>query len=129
MDNPLIVGPEPDSKIIGWAQGIYGSTSFEEVGLLMILNLVFDQGEYNGSTLIVLGHNSILHKYREMPIVGGLGVFHLARGIATAQTVWFNLTTKLQLLSIKLWFCIMIPKIRTSEKWCLYMQKVCNMIF
>ncbi|CAI9769048.1 unnamed protein product [Fraxinus pennsylvanica] len=92
-DDPLRVGPEPDSKIMGQAQGIYGLDSLEELGLLMILNLVFMDGKYNGSTLSVLGHNPVLHKYREMPIVGGSGVFRLARGIATAQTVWYNLTT------------------------------------
>ncbi|KAL0356599.1 UNVERIFIED_CONTAM: Dirigent protein 23 [Sesamum calycinum] len=94
MDDALTVGPEPDSKIIGRAQGIYGSASLEEIGLLMTLNYVFTHGKYNGSTLSVLGHNPILHKYREMPIVGGSGVFRLARGIATANTVWFNATSQ-----------------------------------
>ncbi|KAG8368120.1 hypothetical protein BUALT_Bualt15G0012100 [Buddleja alternifolia] len=94
MDNALTVGPEPDSKIVGRAQGIYGSASFEEIGLLMTLNYVFTGDKYNGSTISVLGHNPILHKYREMPIVGGSGIFRLARGIATAQTIWFNLTTQ-----------------------------------
>ncbi|KAL8534452.1 hypothetical protein ACS0TY_010461 [Phlomoides rotata] len=50
MNNPLIVGPKPDSKIIGRAQRIYESASFEEIGLLMTLSLVSGQGEYNGST-------------------------------------------------------------------------------
>lgn len=90
MDNPLTVGPEPKSKIIGRANGIYGFASFEEVGLLMTLNLVFTEGDYKGSTLSVLGHNPILHKYRELPIVGGSGLFRLARGIATAQTTSFS---------------------------------------
>ncbi|KAH6777032.1 Disease resistance-responsive family protein [Perilla frutescens var. frutescens] len=94
MDNPLTVGPGLDSKIIGRAQGIYGGASFEEIGLLMTLNLVFTEGKYNGSTLSVLAHNPILDKYREMPIVGGSGVFRLARGIATAQTTWFNITSQ-----------------------------------
>ncbi|CAI9769046.1 unnamed protein product [Fraxinus pennsylvanica] len=86
-------GPEPESKIMGRAQGIYGSDSLEELGILMILNLAFTDVKYNGSTLSVLGHNPFLHEYREMPIVGGSSVFRLARGIATAQTVWYNLTT------------------------------------
>ncbi|KAM3340984.1 dirigent protein 22 [Capsicum galapagoense] len=86
MDNPLTVKPEPNSEIIGRAQGIYGSASFEDIGLLMTLNLVFTTGNYNGSTLCILGHNQILHEYREMPIVGGSDIFRLARGIATAKT-------------------------------------------
>ncbi|KAK6159569.1 hypothetical protein DH2020_006883 [Rehmannia glutinosa] len=93
MDDALTIGPEPNSKIIGRAQGIYGSASLEEVGLLMTLNFVFTEGEYNGSTLSVLGHNPVFREYREMPIVGGSGVFRLARGVATAKTVWFNVTS------------------------------------
>lgn len=94
MDNPLTVKPDPNSKIIGRAQGIYGSASFEDVGLLMTLNLVFTKGKYNGSMLSILGHNQIFHEYREMPIVGGSGVFRLANGIATAKTYQADNTTQ-----------------------------------
>lgn len=93
MDDPLTVGPEPDSRIIGSAQGLYASASQEDVGLLMTLNFVFTDGKYNGSTLSILGHNPVFHKYRELPILGGSGVFRLARGIATAKTHTFNATT------------------------------------
>ncbi|XP_031093195.1 dirigent protein 22-like [Ipomoea triloba] len=93
MDDPLTVTPDPNSEIVGRAQGMYGSASFNEVGLLMTLNFVFTDGKYNGSTLSVLGRNPVLNKYREMAIVGGSGVFRLARGIATAKTYWFNATS------------------------------------
>ncbi|KZV41113.1 dirigent protein 22-like [Dorcoceras hygrometricum] len=79
--------------MVGRAQGIYSLASLEEVGLLMTFNFVFTDGKFNGSTLNVLGHNPVFHKYREMPIVGGSGAFRLARGIATARTVSFNATT------------------------------------
>lgn len=93
IDDPLTVGPKPDSKLIGRAQGTYNSVSQEGIGLMMVLNYVFTDGIYNGSTLSVLGHNSILSQYREMPILGGTGYFRLARGIATAQTYFFNRTS------------------------------------
>ena len=93
MDDPLTVGPEPDSRIIGSAQGLYASASQKDVGLLMTLNFVFTDGKYNGSTLSILGRNPVFHKYRELPILGGSGVFRLARGIATAKTHTFNATT------------------------------------
>ncbi|XP_049400794.1 dirigent protein 22-like [Solanum stenotomum] len=93
VDDPLTVGPEPNSTIVGRAQGIYGSADQNESGLLMNLNFVFTTGKYNGSTLSVLGRNPIFHKYREMPIVGGSGVFRLAQGIATAKTYWINMTS------------------------------------
>ncbi|KZV41112.1 dirigent protein 19-like [Dorcoceras hygrometricum] len=92
-DDALRVASTPGSKIIGRAQGIYASSSLEETAFFMTLNLVFTDGDYNGSTLSLHGYNPSAHKFREMAIVGGSGAFRLARGIATARTVWFNLTT------------------------------------
>lgn len=93
IDDPLTIGPEPNSPVIGQAQGLYGSAGLEEVSLMMNMNFVFTNGEYNGSTLSVLGRNPALDEYREMPIQGGSGVFRLARGIATAKTYWVNFTS------------------------------------
>ncbi|KAI3446233.1 hypothetical protein Pfo_002898 [Paulownia fortunei] len=90
IDNPLTIGPGPKSKIVGRAQGITGYTSSQELCLLMTLNFVFTGGKYNGSTLSVVGYNPINQDYREMPVVGGSGVFRLARGVATAETAKFN---------------------------------------
>lgn len=94
IDDPLTVGPEINSTLIGRAQGFFASASLlDEPGLAMTVNLVFTNGKYNGSSLSLLGRNAILSEYREMSIVGGSGIFRLARGIATAQTYLFNLTT------------------------------------
>ncbi|PON76179.1 Disease resistance response protein [Parasponia andersonii] len=93
LDDPLTVGPNATSKQVGRAQGIYGSASQSEVGLLMVLNYVFTEGKYNGSTLSILGHNAILSAVREMPVVGGSGRFRFARGYAEARTYMFNATT------------------------------------
>ncbi|XP_019232455.1 PREDICTED: dirigent protein 21-like [Nicotiana attenuata] len=95
IDSPLTLGPEPNSTLVGRVQGIYGSADQKEFGLLMNLNFVFTTGKYGGSTLCirVLGRNPALQNYREMPIVGGSGVFRLAQGIATAKTYWINTTS------------------------------------
>ncbi|XP_059651163.1 dirigent protein 19-like [Cornus florida] len=90
MDDPLTVGPELSSKLLGRFQGLYGYVSNAEVGLLVVANFVFTDGEYNGSTLAVLGYNPILHHYREMPIVGGSGIFRLARGVVTVKNYFYN---------------------------------------
>ncbi|KAI8533144.1 hypothetical protein RHMOL_Rhmol11G0273300 [Rhododendron molle] len=37
MDNPLTVGPSQASKVIGRAQGLYGSTSREKVSLTLAM--------------------------------------------------------------------------------------------
>ncbi|KAM3204340.1 hypothetical protein P3L10_027749 [Capsicum annuum] len=94
MDNPLTIGPNINSKVIGRAQGIYGFTSREERELLMNFNFVFTKGKYNGSTLSILGHSQVSHEYRELPVVGGSGVFRLARGTFTMRTYWYNATTR-----------------------------------
>ncbi|KAL3722666.1 hypothetical protein ACJRO7_034956 [Eucalyptus globulus] len=93
IDDPLTEGPEPESPLIGRAQGFYSSVGLESLALHMNVNLVFTTPEYNGSTLSILGRNPALETYREMPIVGGTGIFRLASGVATAKTYFFNLTT------------------------------------
>ena len=90
MDDPLTVGPEPSSKLVGRAQGIYASAWQEEVGLLMVMNFAFMEGKYNGSTLSVLGRNTIFSEVREMPIIGGSGLFRFARRYVEARTHSFN---------------------------------------
>ncbi|KAL5545415.1 hypothetical protein UlMin_005102 [Ulmus minor] len=92
-DDPLTVGPNPRSKLVGYAQGIYGSASQNDVGLLMVLNLVFTQGTYNGSTLSLFGRNAIMSKVREMAIVGGSRLFRFSRGYAQASNYLFNTTS------------------------------------
>ncbi|CAH9082914.1 unnamed protein product [Cuscuta epithymum] len=93
IDNPLTVAPDPKSKCVGRAQGIYASACQEELGFLMVMNLAFIEGKYNGSTLTVLGRNPALQKVREMSIVGGSGLFRFARGYVLAKTQMVDLKT------------------------------------
>ncbi|XWS56160.1 hypothetical protein CRYUN_Cryun09bG0062400 [Craigia yunnanensis] len=86
IDDPLTIKPDVNSKIVGRAQGMYAFASQSEFSLLMVLNFAFTEGKYNGSTLSLLGRNKILSSVREMPIVGGSGVFRFARGYAQART-------------------------------------------
>ncbi|KAF5184438.1 Dirigent protein [Thalictrum thalictroides] len=92
-DDPLTQGPEPTSKIVGRAQGLYGSADQEKFGVIFSMSFEFTDGMYNGSTLSILGRNPILELVREMPIVGGTGVFRLARGMVLAKTYSFNMTS------------------------------------
>ena len=93
IDDPLTERPELSSKLVGRAQGVYASASQTQVGLLMVLNFAFMEGKYNGSTLTVLGRNIILSAVRELPIVGGSGLFRFARGYAHAKTHTFDMRT------------------------------------
>lgn len=90
MDDPLTDGPEFSSKPVGRVQGLYASASFKEFSLLCAMTLIFTDGKYNGSTLSILGSNPTLHKHREMPVVGGTGVFRLARGVAVLTYYFFD---------------------------------------
>lgn len=90
-DDPLTETPDPGSKLVGRAQGLYGSAGQHELALIMAMNFGFIEGEYNGSSISILGKNSAMSPVREMAVVGGTGVFRMARGYAIAHTHWFNL--------------------------------------
>nr|GLL47447.1 dirigent protein 22-like [Ipomoea trifida] len=86
MDDPLTAGPDVSSTLVGRAQGIYASAAIDEIGLLMVLNFAFVEGKYNGSSLSVVGRNTVVSAVRELPVVGGSGLFRFARGYAQAKT-------------------------------------------
>ncbi|CAI9089687.1 OLC1v1024306C1 [Oldenlandia corymbosa var. corymbosa] len=92
-DDPLTVGPDPNSKLVGRARGIYGSAGQTDVELIMVMSYGFLDGIYNGSSFSLLSANQALNPVREMAIVGGTGLFRLARGYAIAQTYSIDLTT------------------------------------
>ncbi|XP_039165578.1 dirigent protein 1-like [Eucalyptus grandis] len=89
-DNLLTEGPELSSKIVGWAQGLYLSSSLNGIGLPMVQNYVFTEGMYNGSTLSVLGQDAVFSDVREMPIVDRSRLFWFARGGLVSRTSAFR---------------------------------------
>lgn len=87
MDNPLTEGPDPNSRLVGRAQGLYGSSEMNELSLIMGVSLVFTgNNKFNGSTINVFTGNPITHKEREFAIVGGTGYFRHAHGFISAKT-------------------------------------------
>lgn len=99
-DDPLTVGPEISSKRVGYAQGIFATCSLEKTSVLMAYTVFLTDGEYNGSTLAVLGRNAIGDRYRELSVVGGTGGFRMARGLVTFQTYFFNFTMGLAIVKV-----------------------------
>lgn len=93
IDDPLTASPDPKSELLGRAQGIYASASQNDLGLLMTMNFAFMSGKYNGSNLSILGRNAIFSEVRELPVIGGSGLFRWARGYAQARTHWIDLKT------------------------------------
>ncbi|CAN7083729.1 unnamed protein product [Brassica oleracea var. botrytis] len=88
IDNALTAKISRNSTLIGKAQGFYAGAALKELGLIMAMNFVFKTGKYNGSTITILGRNSAMSEVREMPIVGGSGLFRFARGYVEARTKW-----------------------------------------
>ncbi|KAK9116221.1 hypothetical protein Sjap_015168 [Stephania japonica] len=87
MDNPLTAVPDRGSTLVGRAQGIYVHASQQnEFSLLMTLTYMFVSGPYNGSSFSVVGRNPVMGEDRELPIVGGTGMFRLARGYCLLET-------------------------------------------
>ncbi|GMH10280.1 hypothetical protein Nepgr_012121 [Nepenthes gracilis] len=93
IDDPITEGPEFSSKLVGRAQGFYASASQEQIALLMAMNFAFMEGKYNGSTITVLGRNTVFSKVREMPVIGGTGAFRFARGYVEARTHSLDVNT------------------------------------
>ncbi|KAL2460041.1 Dirigent protein 21 [Abeliophyllum distichum] len=90
LDDLITVGPDRNSSKLGWAQGLITFADMKESALNMNINLVFTAGKYNGSTLCILGRNPILNKNRELPVVGGTGVFRMARGYSISNTYSYD---------------------------------------
>ncbi|XP_020236862.1 dirigent protein 22 [Cajanus cajan] len=94
MDNALTVGPNRTSKVVGRIEGLVAGTSQSEFNLLVVLNFALTEGKYNGSSIVVLGRNRLSLKVRELPVIGGTGVFRFATGYAEANTVFIEPTVR-----------------------------------
>ncbi|KAL2234946.1 dirigent protein 22-like [Sesamum indicum] len=90
LDNLITAEPDRNSEKLGRAQGLVTSADLRESALAMNLNFVFTAGRYNGSTLCILGRNPIDTMNRELPVVGGTGVFRMARGFSISNTYSYD---------------------------------------
>ncbi|MBA0730849.1 hypothetical protein Golax_020310, partial [Gossypium laxum] len=99
VDDPLMATPDRNSKLVGKAQGIYASAAQDVVGLLMVMNLAFVEGKYNGNALSLLGQNTVFSTVREMPIVGGSDLFQFAVDMLRQRLIHSILKLGMQLWS------------------------------
>ncbi|OMP03369.1 Plant disease resistance response protein [Corchorus olitorius] len=56
----------------------------------MAMNFAFMEGKYNGSTITILGRNTMFSTVREMPVIDSSGLFRFARGYVQARTHRFD---------------------------------------
>ncbi|KAL9149022.1 hypothetical protein ABFS82_12G082700 [Erythranthe guttata] len=90
LDDLITAEPDRNSAKVGRAQGHIASSDLTNSALTMNLNFVFTAGKYNGSTLCILGQNPIGSSDRELPVVGGTGVFRMARGFSISNTYSYD---------------------------------------
>ncbi|KAE8654340.1 Dirigent protein 4 [Hibiscus syriacus] len=90
IDDPLTVGPEKTSEVIGSAQGLWVSTGRDVPCLTIYMDFGFTKGEFNGSSISVFSRNLIIETERELAVVGGRGKFRMAQGFAHLKTYFLN---------------------------------------
>nr|XP_043639751.1 dirigent protein 4-like [Erigeron canadensis] len=93
FDDPLTVGPDPKSEVIGNGRGMYASVSRgSDPTLLFNGDLEFTSGEFNGSSVSLFSRDPIFG-VKEVAVVGGRGKFRMAKGFALLNTIFFNVTS------------------------------------
>ncbi|CAN6286437.1 unnamed protein product [Urochloa humidicola] len=87
-DDLLTEGPEPGSKVVGNAQGLYISSGRGKLSLVLGMDFELTDGPFNGSAFVVYSRNTVATRPvgRELAIVGGRGKFRMARGFALLRT-------------------------------------------
>ncbi|CAN0845916.1 Dirigent protein 23 [Linum grandiflorum] len=89
-DDPLTETPDLNSRLVGRAQGMYGMSGRKDAVVLMVMSYGFVDGAYSGSSISIMGRNPVMDPNRELPVLGGTGVFRMARGYAVLNTVSSN---------------------------------------
>ncbi|XP_074577862.1 dirigent protein 22-like [Curcuma longa] len=94
FDSVLREGVDPNSVLLGRAQGlfIFSDMAGSRGRVLTLINFEFTAGEYNGSTLSLLG-GLYEEGVTERSVIGGTGHFRLARGYALSEIINTTTTT------------------------------------
>ncbi|KAM0946935.1 putative dirigent protein [Dioscorea sansibarensis] len=87
IDALLTEGEDPNSSVVGHAQGLSVSAGQQQLMLIFVVDFGFTSGEFNGSSVSVLSRNPLLETDRELAVVGGRGKFRMARGFANLHAV------------------------------------------
>lgn len=92
-DDPITEGLEESSAQVARAQGIYVTSALDGSNTHVLISIVFVNDEYKGSTLEVQGSSAQFERVREVAVVGGTGIFRLARGYVTFETLSYDHAT------------------------------------
>ncbi|XP_057954014.1 pterocarpan synthase 1-like [Malania oleifera] len=91
IDDILTEGSDRNSTQVGRAHGIYVNSALDGSDLHLLLSIVFTNKQFNGSTLEIQGADRFYFKHREVSVVSGTGMFRLARGYATLETLFIDI--------------------------------------
>ncbi|RDX92759.1 Dirigent protein 23, partial [Mucuna pruriens] len=93
VDDPVMLSSSPTSPIVGRAQGLLTASAHDDANVKVVLSIVFNNSQYNGSTLEIQGVSRQLENFREVSVVSGTGKFRFARGYAVLQTESYDPAT------------------------------------
>ncbi|KAL1563910.1 hypothetical protein AAHA92_06328 [Salvia divinorum] len=98
VDDLLTEKPAYNSRAVGRVQGLTTSADLAVNAVAINLNFYFTTGQFNGSTISVLGRNPVAEPQRELPVVGGTGAFRFARGYALTSNTYNDAETNYSVL-------------------------------
>lgn len=91
VDDPVTEGPDPKSKEIGRAQGLYINSQLNGKALHLVFSVIFTDGEFKGSSLEIQGADVFGMEEREFSIVSGTGYFRFVKGYGILTTEFMDI--------------------------------------
>lgn len=92
-DDFITAEPDPSSQYLGRSQGHVINSGLNEVAITVEFTFLLTDGEFRGSSLTIVGRKLLLGVNQEIPIVGGTGIFRLARGYTVSNLYSFDPAT------------------------------------
>ncbi|XP_057796769.1 dirigent protein 22-like [Salvia miltiorrhiza] len=89
-DDPITEEIEEGSTLIARGRGTYVISALDGTHAQVVMSIVFINGEYKGSTLEIQGSYAQFERLNEAAVVGGTGIFRLARGYATYEVLSYD---------------------------------------
>ncbi|KAK7404896.1 hypothetical protein VNO78_05939 [Psophocarpus tetragonolobus] len=90
MDDPVLMGPNPLSEVVGRAQGMMIVSAHDGANVNAMFSIVFTNMQYSGSSLEIQGVSRQRESYKELSVVSGTGRFRFARGYAAFETTFYD---------------------------------------
>ncbi|KAL3509804.1 hypothetical protein ACH5RR_029205 [Cinchona calisaya] len=97
-DDLVTEGFDVSSAQVARAQGMYLTSALDGSNTHVLVSIVFNNGEYKGSTLEIQGASAQFERVREVAVVGGTGKFRFARGYLTFETIHINVEANLAVI-------------------------------